>query len=112
MEAHPDDILQAALRLAPAAREALLSLLIDSLDAEQDDEAEAAWRAEIGRRVQAIQAEEEALVPWETLRQRLRCSGPRCMHEVRSRAARSRPAPGADRGTALGWPIRPARRAP
>ena len=71
MEASADDLFQEALRLPPDARTALIELLLNSLEPE-DDDSEGAWQVEIGRRVDEIQRDAVDLVPWSIVRRRLR----------------------------------------
>jgi putative addiction module component (TIGR02574 family) len=66
-----DDLLKDALKLPPEARAALAGSLIDSLDGKSDDDFEAAWDAEIARRLQEIKEGQVALVPWTEVRRRL-----------------------------------------
>jgi len=66
-----DDLLKDALKLPPEARAALAGFLIDSLDAKVDDNVEAAWNAEIVRRLREIQEGHAAPVPWAEVRRRL-----------------------------------------
>ncbi len=66
-----DDLLKEAMKLAPEARAALAGSLIDSLDGTVDDDVEAAWDAEIARRLGEIQGGQIALVPWAEVRRRL-----------------------------------------
>lgn len=65
------DILQDALALPAEARAAIASRLISSLDDAVDDDAEAAWSAEIARRIEDIDAGTIPLVPWTEVRRRL-----------------------------------------
>jgi putative addiction module component (TIGR02574 family) len=55
----------------PEARALLAGSLIDSLDETVDDDVEAAWNAEIARRLTVIQGGHIALVPWAEVRRRL-----------------------------------------
>ena len=66
-----DDLLKEALALPQEARAALAGSLIDSLDAKLDDDVEAAWDAEIARRIRDVDAGKVALVPWSEVRRRL-----------------------------------------
>jgi putative addiction module component (TIGR02574 family) len=59
-------------------RAALAGLLLESLETEPDPDVEAAWTAEIDRRIAQIDAGEVELVPWEELKDKLfRHSGPK-----------------------------------
>ena len=52
-------------------RATLAGLLIDSLEGPPDPDIEAAWAAEIERRVAEIEAGTVSTIPWEEVRQRL-----------------------------------------
>ena len=67
----PRDLLQEAMKLPPEARAALASSLLDSLDTEMDADAEAAWGAEIERRIRGIDQGATRLVPWDEVRRRI-----------------------------------------
>ncbi|MBI3015508.1 MAG: addiction module protein [Candidatus Tectomicrobia bacterium] len=54
MNAEAEKLLADALRLPPQARAALAARLIEGLDTEVDEDAEAAWCAEIARRLDAV----------------------------------------------------------
>ena len=64
-------LLADALRLSPEVRAQLAAELLASLDGPADPDAEAAWAAEIERRVDAIEAGTVALEPWEDVRRRI-----------------------------------------
>ena len=66
-----DDLLKQALKLPPEARAALAGSLIESLDTKVDDDVEAAWEAEISRRIRDVDAGKVALIPWSEVRRRL-----------------------------------------
>ena len=66
-----DDVLARALNLDPKARAELASELLASLEGPPDPDAEAAWEAEIRRRVAAIEAGTAKLEPWEALKARI-----------------------------------------
>ena len=66
-----DELLKDALKLPAEARAALAGSLIDSLDTTVDDNVEAAWDAEIARRLREIQEGRAALIPWTEVRRRL-----------------------------------------
>jgi len=66
------EILQDALSLPPEARAALIDSLLESLDVEVDDDAEARWQEEIHRRLQQIDTGAVALIPWDEAQRRLR----------------------------------------
>jgi putative addiction module component (TIGR02574 family) len=60
-----------ALRLSPEVRAELAAELLASLDGPADPGAEAAWAAEIERRVDAIEAGTITLEPWEDVKRRI-----------------------------------------
>lgn len=59
MNQDPNDLLKEALKLPPEARAALAGSLLDSLDQEVDEDAEAAWHTEIDRRLRELDSGEE-----------------------------------------------------
>ena len=65
------ELFEEAMRLGPEERVTLMRLLIDTLDVEMDEGAEEAWRAEIERRIAALDSGAIETVPWEELRARL-----------------------------------------
>jgi len=67
----PKQLLDEALRLSADERAALAGELIESLDAEVDPDAEAAWSAEIRARLQRVDAGEAKTVPWAEARRRI-----------------------------------------
>jgi putative addiction module component (TIGR02574 family) len=64
-------VLADALRLDSDARAELAAELLASLDGPADPGAEAAWTAEIERRVAAIEAGTVRLEPWEDAKRRI-----------------------------------------
>ena len=64
-------VLAEALRLDPDSRAELVAELLASLDGPADPDAEAAWAAEIERRVAAIEAGTARLEPWENVKRRI-----------------------------------------
>lgn len=64
-------LLADALRLSPEVRAELAAELLASLDGPADPDAEAAWAAEIERRVDAIEAGSVALEPWDEVKRRI-----------------------------------------
>ena len=64
-------LLADALRLSPEVRAELAAELLASLDGPADPDADAAWAAEIERRVDAIEAGTAALEPWEDAKRRI-----------------------------------------
>jgi putative addiction module component (TIGR02574 family) len=65
------DILKDALALPAEARWALVGSLLDSLDQGPDEDAEAAWEAEIARRLEEADAGRLTPVPWAEVRRQL-----------------------------------------
>jgi putative addiction module component (TIGR02574 family) len=65
------DIFRDAAELSERDRATLAGLLIESLESEPDPEVEAAWAAEIERRVAELDAGAVKTIPWEQVRQRL-----------------------------------------
>ena len=64
-------VLAEALRLDVDARAELAAELLKSLDGPADPDAEAAWAAEIERRVEALEAGPMDLEPWEDVKRRI-----------------------------------------
>jgi putative addiction module component (TIGR02574 family) len=64
-------ILKDALALPSEARAALAGSLLDSLDTEVDEEAEAAWANEVNRRVAELESGAVKTIPWAEVRRRL-----------------------------------------
>ncbi len=71
MKQDPNDLLKEALKLPPEARAALAGSLLDSLDQEVDEDAEAAWHAEIDRRLRELNSGTVKPVPWFEARRRI-----------------------------------------
>ena len=61
-------LLEEALKLSPEARAALAASLLESLDEGVDESAEAAWAAEIARRIHELDSGAVAPVPWSEAR--------------------------------------------
>jgi putative addiction module component (TIGR02574 family) len=61
-------LLDEALQLPPAEREALAGQLFDSLETD-DPDAEAAWQAEIERRISELDQGKVKPIPWTEARQ-------------------------------------------
>jgi putative addiction module component (TIGR02574 family) len=66
------ELLTHALKLPPAARAAIADSLIDSLDAEVDEDAEEAWRSEIALRVRDLDSGAVQTIAWDEVRRQLR----------------------------------------
>jgi len=64
-------ILKDALALPPEARAAVAGSLLESLDDQIDEGAEATWEAEIARRLNDLDTGKVKLIPWATVRRRL-----------------------------------------
>lgn len=65
------EILKEALALPTEARAALAGSLLDSLDTDVGEDAEAAWAAEVTRRVAELDSGAIKTVPWAEVRRRL-----------------------------------------
>lgn len=65
------DLLEEALKLDVAERADLAAELLASLDGEPDEQVEAAWAAEIQRRMDRIEAGTEKLLPWEDVQRQI-----------------------------------------
>lgn len=63
MSTQAKKLLDEALRLSPAEREALAGQLYDSLDID-DPDAEAAWAKEIERRLAEVDSGQVKPIPW------------------------------------------------
>ena len=64
-------VLADALRLGEHERAELAAEVLASLDGPGDPDAEAAWEAEIDRRIKAIDAGAMELEPWDAVRRRI-----------------------------------------
>ena len=71
MNPEAEKLLEDALRLPLQARAALAAQLIESLDEEVDEDAEAAWSAEIARRVEELETGRVKAVPWSEVRRQI-----------------------------------------
>ena len=65
------DVWKEASELSEEDRAALAGLLIESLEGEPDADVEAAWAAEIEKRVAELDAGTVKSIPWEEVHQRL-----------------------------------------
>ncbi len=61
-------LLEEALKLPTEARAALAGSLIQSLDDEIDEDAEAAWAGEIHRRLEELDTGKAKTIPWSKAR--------------------------------------------
>jgi putative addiction module component (TIGR02574 family) len=67
----PAEILKEALALPLEARAVLVDSLLESLDQQLDEDAEASWQREIQRRRAEIDSGSTSVVPWSEVRARL-----------------------------------------
>lgn len=70
-------LLVEALRLPDEERAALAGELIQSLDAEVDPDAEAAWSTEIRARLDRVDAGKVTTIPWSEARRRIHAAAGR-----------------------------------
>lgn len=61
-------VLDDALQLPTSARAALAAQLLQSLDTEVDEGAEAAWSAEIAKRLKDLETGKVKAIPWSEAR--------------------------------------------
>jgi len=71
MNPKTEQLLVDALKLPPQERAALAGQLIESLDTKIDEDAEAAWSAEIDRRVGELESGKVKPVPWAKARRQI-----------------------------------------
>ena len=64
------DVWKEAAELSERDRADLAGLLIESLDGEPDRDVEAAWAAEIAKRVAELDAGAAKTIPWEEVRKK------------------------------------------
>jgi putative addiction module component (TIGR02574 family) len=64
-------ILAEALALDTRERAGVAAKLIASLDGEPEENVEAAWAAEVARRIEEIESGRVELVPWEDVESRI-----------------------------------------
>jgi len=67
-----DQVLAAAMKLTPESRAALVGSLLESLDKETDEHVEAAWVAEILRRLEEYRSGRARPIDWDTARRAIR----------------------------------------
>jgi putative addiction module component (TIGR02574 family) len=65
------DLFRQASELDEHDRATLAGLLLESLEHEVDEDVEAAWQAEIERRLAELDANSVKLVPWEEVKAKL-----------------------------------------
>jgi putative addiction module component (TIGR02574 family) len=63
------ELLKDAMRLPDDQRAALAVALIDSLDQSVDEDAEAAWSAEIAHRLRQVESGDVKTIPWPQARE-------------------------------------------
>jgi putative addiction module component (TIGR02574 family) len=66
-----EDVLKQALTLDEKDRASVAGALIESLDTQEDPDAEEAWDAEIRRRVEGLESGTVETIPWSEVRKRL-----------------------------------------
>jgi putative addiction module component (TIGR02574 family) len=66
------ELLRKALTLPLEERAELASSLMESLDLIQDEDVEAAWQAEIARRIEDLRTGRAKTVPWTEVRKNAR----------------------------------------
>jgi len=66
-----EELYRRALDLDETERAALAARLIESLDTELEDGVEAAWLAEVERRMEELDSGKVQSIPWNELRARL-----------------------------------------
>jgi len=64
-------VIESALQLPRAERARLAREIIASLDGPADQDVNAAWLTEVERRLDEVERGAAALVPWDTVRQRV-----------------------------------------
>ena len=65
MNMQSQQLLRTALALPESDRAEIAATLIHSLDTETDEDVDAAWAADIQRRIESIDNGEVKLVPWD-----------------------------------------------
>ncbi|MDC4203251.1 MAG: addiction module protein [Candidatus Manganitrophus sp.] len=71
MATSAEELYRKALSLDESDRAALAARLIESLDTETEEGVEAAWLAEVERRMEALDSGKVQGIPWDELRTRL-----------------------------------------
>ncbi len=64
-------LLEEALKLPPEQRAGLAGSLIESLDEQIDEDAEAGWAEEVARRLSEMASDKVQPVPWANARRRI-----------------------------------------
>lgn len=67
----PKELFASAMDLSEEERAELISMLLESLDAQDDEGIEAAWLVEIERRVAELDSGVVQSIPWTELRNRV-----------------------------------------
>lgn len=67
----PKSIIDSALKLPREERARVAREIIASLDGPADQDVDAAWLAEVERRLDEVERGAATLVPWDTVRQRV-----------------------------------------
>lgn len=71
MAVTPKELFASAMDLSEEERAELISMLLESLDAQDDEGIEAAWLVEIERRVAELDSGVVQSIPWTELRNRV-----------------------------------------
>ena len=72
MNIESERLLQSVLALPESDRAHIAASLIHSLDTETDEDVDAAWAAEIQRRIESVDNGEVKLVPWDDVMREMR----------------------------------------
>lgn len=67
---HDHELFKKALALPDHERAELAGSLLDSLDTSVDENADAAWQAEIARRLDDVQSGRVKTIPWSEVREK------------------------------------------
>jgi hypothetical protein len=81
----PKRLFEEALHLLAEKRAALAAALIEGLDLEVDEDVEAAWSAEISRRLEKVAAGVAKTIPWSEARRRILAAAGRASNASVSR---------------------------
>jgi putative addiction module component (TIGR02574 family) len=72
MNIESERLLRSVLALPESDRAQIAASLIHSLDRETDENVDAAWAAEIERRIESVDKGEVKLVPWDDVMREMR----------------------------------------
>lgn len=72
MDTQSRQLLETALALPASARAEIAVLLIRSLDTQTDEDVDAAWAAEIEKRLESIDQGAVQLIPWDDVMREMR----------------------------------------